>query len=343
MNPAEEKRRERKEEAERRKNRRTLKQLFDTFLESRILKPGTRKQYENLRDSAFGEMADMPVDEISEDIVRKWFLKMREESPAYAAQAARVLGAVFNSQALVNPCKVISRERAWPKQKRRTNFIGESDLPNFFKAIYELRTTSVHKDSKGKDLEPHVFQMLNHRRKVGADLIEFAVFTGLRKSEACGLRWDFIKFEDRILTIPDTKNGKPHTLPLTEHLETILKRRKEYADSVGSKWVFPAVSLGSTGHISEPRGIIDDIEGLGSVAFGMHDLRRTFDTHAMRQGIGYLQLKLLMNHSLTADVTAGYTQLTVDDLRPAMEAITRFFLSMMAKGQTLKLTNQQSA
>lgn len=43
----------------------------------------------------------------------------------------------------------------------------------------------------------------------------FVLYTGCRHGEAVSLKWSYFDFKNRLLTIPETKNGEPHVLPLS--------------------------------------------------------------------------------------------------------------------------------
>ncbi|MCA1775536.1 MAG: hypothetical protein LC676_08000, partial [Loktanella sp.] len=68
-----------------------------------------------------------------------------------------------------------------------------------------------------------------------------------------------------------------------------------------------------------------------------HDLRRTFATTASRIDISAYKLKRLTNHTSGGDVTAGYVQVTTDDLRDAMQRISDYLLSPARTGEVVQL------
>ena len=53
-----------------------------------------------------------------------------------------------------------------------------------------------------------------------------------------------------------------------------------------------------------------------------HDLRRTYVTAASETpGVSELQIKMLVNHALPRDVTAGYIMASVESLREPAEKV----------------------
>ena len=148
------------------------------------------------------------------------------------------------------------------------------------------------------------------------------LFTGLRRNEAAQLKWSDIDLKAKTLTIPDTKNHQPHTLPLSNYLSDLLVRRQQRA---ASEYVFPGSGKG--GHIVEPRkqAKYDD----SGVTFTIHDLRRTFITMAESLDISAYAVKRLVNHKMNHDVTAGYIMNDVERLRKPMQSITDNLLKLM--------------
>ena len=150
--------------------------------------------------------------------------------------------------------------------------------------------------------------------------------------KAAQLRWENIDFEDRSIHIPDTKNGQPHSLPLTTRLIELVETRRE--DQGHDEWVFPSHGKRKgRGHISEPRFIADVVSRQAGIPpFTIHDLRRTFCTMAARLHLGPFVLQRLMNHAPSGNVTSGYVHLSLDDLRMPMQQITDHFLSFDHSG-----------
>ncbi len=75
-----------------------------------------------------------------------------------------------------------------------------------------------------------------------------SLLTGARKSNVLAMRWDDIHLDRATWTIPQTKNGSPHTVPLVPAAIAVLNQRKAVSMS---EWVFPGT--GKTGHLVEPK------------------------------------------------------------------------------------------
>jgi len=149
------------------------------------------------------------------------------------------------------------------------------------------------------------------------DFVEIALFTGLRKSELLNLKWEQVNLEERTFRILETKNGDALELPMADHLHSIFERRKEITSN---EYVFQAEN--DHGYVREPKKAIQKIIDTTETSFTLHDLRRTFTRTAELLRVGTYTIKRLLNHKTGRnDVTAGYTILTAEELRPFSKEI----------------------
>ena len=154
--------------------------------------------------------------------------------------------------------------------------------------------------------------------------LHFLLFTGLRRSEGSGLVWSNVDFEDLTFTIPETKNGLPHTLPMATTVLELLKRRWEDPSRPYSDYVFPSDS--KEGCLIEPKTAVANVRVYSGVEFTLHDLRRTFITLAESLDISAYALKRLINHRDPNDVTSNYIITDVERLRSPMERVSQLIL-----------------
>lgn len=146
----------------------------------------------------------------------------------------------------------------------------------------------------------------------------------MRRNEAANLKWADVDLKNKSLTISNTKNYQPLTLPLSSHLLTILENRKANALN---DYVFPG--SGKTGILIEPRAQITKVMIASQVTFTLHDLRRTFITVAESLDVSAYAVKRLVNHKISNDVTAGYIVTDVERLRAPMQKVTDYLLKCM--------------
>jgi integrase len=232
-----------------------------------------------------------------------------KKSKARANNAMRVLRAVFNHAisryedsyghqvVLSNPVDRLSQTRAWYKVDRRQTLIKPEELPDWFAATMQLNNETTR----------HYLYLV--------------LFTGLRRSQASRLLWEDIDFEDKTLTIKETRNHQVHVLPLSDFLYELLKKRRAAKEST---YVFPSDS--ERGYLIEPKTAVKRVSEISGVVFTLHDLRRTFITIAESLDIPGYALKRLLNYKDPNHVTAEYIISNVDRLREPMQKITDFII-----------------
>lgn len=283
--------------------------IEDYFQTRKNLKPRTVKNYRALFNGYIPEWFDKRLADISKDMIEERHSSIGKKAPVAANNLMRTLRAVFNhaiakyenetgKPALeFNPVDRLSHNRAWYKVERRRGHLKPHELKPWFNATLELPTD------------------------VSRDYMHFLLFSGLRRTEAATLKWSHINLKDNSLTIVDTKNSEPHTLPLNTYLRAIIDRRKQAATN---EWVFPSPT--DDNHLRDPRRSIEYIQKSLDRNITFHDLRRTFITIAESLDIPAYALKRLLNHKNTNDVTEGYLIIDVERLRTPMQKIADFIL-----------------
>lgn len=297
----------------------TLEAVFGDYLDARkSLKPNTVFDYKRILSEGLADWATKPMLSITKNMVEAKHKKLGEKSEARANLTMRLLRALFNfaqgkyedakgqSLFLENPVNRLSHTRAWYKVERRRTIIKLNELKSWYEAVTMLPLVHISKFSE-------TFR----------DYLLLLLFTGLRRQEAAKLTWQQVDLESRTLTVTDTKNHHPHTLPLTDYLFELFIKRKNQAST---KYVFPGE--GKHGYILEPRKAMAKVTELSKVEFTLHDLRRTFITIAESLDIPSYALKRLLNHKMNHDITAGYIIMDVERLRKPMEKITSFILKV---------------
>jgi integrase len=293
----------------------TLEQAYRDYLSARKnLMPRTLHDYQRCIEGELKSWLSTPLVEISKDMVQKRHRSMGNRSHARANNTMRVLRAIFNyarenyddasGQPVLsqNPVDFLSKSRAWYKVERRRTLLKPHELKPWYEAVMLLNFDATR------------------------DYLLFLIFTGLRRSEAAGLRWEQVDLIDKSFCIEDTKNHEPHILPLSNFLFDLLSNRNAH-NFDQSPWVFPSAM--NEGHLKEPRTAIAKVTERSGVAFQLHDLRRTFITIAESLDIPAYALKRLLNHKQANDVTAGYIVPTVDRMREPMQRITDYLQAQM--------------
>lgn len=126
--------------------------------------------------------------------------------------------------------------------------------------------------------------------------LRFALLSGQRAGEVVGLKWDHIK--DGVWTLASTKNGRPHTLPVSTGMQDILNAvRKLQGDKFSSNgFVFTSRKRG--GDAVQRASLMAMMRSLpwGEDAPTVHDLRRTAATTISRLGHNRVVQDKVLNH-----------------------------------------------
>ncbi len=295
----------------------TLYECLKEYLNSRTsLKDTTASSYQSILEKHVNDWLDKPLLEIKRDDIEQKHKQIGKSSQTSANKVMRILRALFeyahgkyededgNPIILHNPVKRLSHSRAWFKEARRTSHVKTVDLKPWYRAVNSAPDWLEASDPK-----------------LIGDYLKLVLFTGLRRREAASLKWKWIDFKQRTLEIPETKNGYPHALPLSDYLYELLLSRKDN----GSEFVFPGT--GREGYFSEPKRSVENIRKKSEIHFTIHDLRRTFITIAESLGIRDYTLKRLLNHRSGGDVTDGYIMSDVERLRKPMQQISEYIVA----------------
>lgn len=130
--------------------------------------------------------------------------------------------------------------------------LGLTDTARLQYVSRTLPSTPVqHRRFVEADRLPEVFKLMKSQLVYKCslpDLIKVLCLTLCRINEVCALRYDWIDFEQGVITIPASqmKAKREHRIPICTQLEKILKRRQ----SLGGVFVFPSKTTKS-GHKSK--------------------------------------------------------------------------------------------
>ncbi len=285
----------------------TLEALFHKYTRGGRLKPGTIKNYQYAIFFYLKDWLDKPVNVITKEMVEDRYYLIRDKGidggkPTYsqAALVMRILSAMMNYARAdetieVNPVDVLKLKRIDRTTRQREHYLPAEDVRELLKVT-------------DGDTHPMVLA------------VQLILYTGFRKNEALRLKWEDIETVSGVscLVIRDTKNRRPHYLPITPSIQRILDLAKN-----DTPYVFPSTQKNDC-HITFERPTLKRLSEAIGITFKCHDLRRTFATRASEVGIDYLMVKRLLNHK-SNDITARYIQwnsaknLTV--MRKALEMV----------------------
>jgi integrase len=334
-----------------------LQQAFENFLKTRDLKDRTIREYKRSMEITFADWKNRRLLDISRDMVSKRHQKIKADAlknyklrnkklgrsldqtkaentgNAQANLHMRVLRAVLNFSAGYyedseggpllkhNPVERLSQTKAWYRVSRRQTIIKPDQLPRWYKAVMNLDNITTR------------------------DYLLFLLFTGSRRTEGMTIEINQVDLKNRAFTFLDPKNRQPITLPLSNFLHKILKKRIDQLE--GFKYVFPGVNR--NGEILkdkclvEPKRMVQKVIEESGVNFTLHDLRRHFITLADSLDISVFAVKRLVNHSMGSDVTSGYVVSDVERLRNPMKKIEDRILQVAKAKEPGKVVPIKSA
>ena len=157
------------------------------------------------------------------------------------------------------------------------------------------------------------------------DFLLVSLFTGMRRSEIATLKWEHVDLIGRTLHLPNTKNGDPLDLPMSDFLAELIAARREVVGQ--TEWVFPGT--GETGHLVETKAFVCRVcEDIRRSVHTLHDAVRTLITIAESLDIPAYALKRLLNHRADSDVTGGYIVIDAERLRVPVQRIAARILEL---------------
>jgi integrase len=285
----------------------TLRQVLESYLKARpALAERSRASYQDLVTRHLSPWLDRPLRSITPDDVERRHQEISEaveaagrySGHATADGAMRAFRVLWNYAADRDASLPASPTRRLKKQwfgvPPRERYVRAAELPRFYTTICDLPNP------------------------VARDYLLLLLFTGMRRREAAGLRWQDVDIAHRVIRLPaaKTKSRRKLDLPMSDVVLGIFMERQRPGRD---KFVFPA--NGKTGHIQEPKFPLKLVAQACGVRVSAHDLRRTYVTVAESADISPTALRALVNHSLGKDVTSGYVQMTAERLREPAQRV----------------------
>lgn len=247
----------------------TLAEVLPAYCDAKKLKEASRKRYESFFRTHFGEWLHRPVDDLRQRSFAEHCHQFAQSKGAALVELGRgVMGAVLkyvnavHGLELATPFTKLAAAGLLPERaKPRPRTLEVCDLPAWKRAVDTLP-------------EPQW------------DCLMLLLYTGMRRSECAGLTRDQIDLDKGLITIPMTKNGKPHSLPITPLMHQILHRRCEGLSA--SDKLFKAVSVE---HLAEMA------MRAGAPKFMLHDLRKLHPSIGKAEDIPDSVLRRILNHT----------------------------------------------
>ncbi len=277
----------------------TFSEVFDLFIPGKRKRNGqplserTKRDYRDCLRIHLSKIKNLKLSQIGRDDVRRAHAAATKISPASANRAVAIVSSVYNYAtdeleiySGANPASKIKKNFEAPRER----FAGKDELPRLIAAMA--------KDPLG-------------------DFFLLALLTGARRSNLQAMKFSEISLDEGVWRIPVTKNGTSQNVTLSPEAVTVLRNRKESAES---DFVFPGT--GKTGHLTEPKNawkrILKDAE---LEDLRIHDLRRTLGSWQAKAGASLSIIGKSLNHK-THQATSIYARLDLDPVRASVNAAT---------------------
>ena len=281
----------------------TLAEVLPAYCEAKKLRGSSRKRYDSFFRTHFTEWLQRPVDDLRHRSFAEHCHQFAQTKGAALVELGRgVMGAVIkyvnavHGLDLTTPFTKLAAAGLMPERaKPRPRTLEISDLPVWKRAVDTLP-------------EPQ------------RDCLMLLLYTGLRRSECAGLTRDQVDFEKGLITIPMTKNGKPHSLPITPLMDSILRRR---CVGLGApQKLFNGVSVE---HLAEMA------MRAGAPKFMLHDLRKLHVSVGKSQNIPDAVLRRIVNHTPLPTDTLNRHYVTIEhkSVLSAMNSLQKFLTKLM--------------
>jgi len=266
----------------------TLAEVIDDYFKCRPIK--SEPDYRAVLNNTFAGWMGRPIRSIARREIECCYRKVAVEKgrKPQATKAMRYLSAIMNfakaeflhGQPLLadNPVDVLKDKKVDRTIRPRDNYVPIEKLGAVIRAVRDECTETAR------------------------DLLLLELFTGLRDGEAKKLKWSDVDLERRIVTISQTKNGKPHVFGMGQFVLCMMKHR--HTSGRHDTYVFPNST--GTGPLGSIRKQLARVHKKAGFVFTHHDLRRTFATMLSGEiGVPDSTISKLLNHSPTG-VTARH-------------------------------------
>ena len=144
--------------------------------------------------------------------------------------------------------------------------------------------------------------------------------TGMRRMEILDLTWDRVNMKDRLITLGETKNGRPRVVPMTERLYVTLKGIPR---DLRNRHVF----LYNGKRMTDIRDSIETAckdagikYGRSKDTFTLHSLRHTVNTDLRKAGVQESVIDAIVGH-VNNTMFGRYNTIDVEDMRQAMSKL----------------------
>ncbi|XQC05577.1 tyrosine-type recombinase/integrase [Arcobacter cryaerophilus gv. pseudocryaerophilus] len=266
------------------------------------------------------------------DISKNDLLKIIQDKEKTAKEtASRLIGylmdlwsyAISRDYCEINHLKNIDKKYILKEKRTVTNYNKITDIPTFKELVNEIYNA-----------DNLFFSMQN--------LLKFSLHIPLRANNLCNLKWDYINFENKILTIPrkEMKVKNPNlndfSLPLSDEVLKILINQKEKIEEleINSKYIFIGIDLVKPLHKDSPTKALINLGFTRDKKQSLHSMRGSFKTILEEKedehNISDKIIKSILDHTLDNKVGLAYSNKAnyLNRQKPLLDFWSNFILDL---------------
>ncbi len=280
----------------------TLKSFFDTeYMNNYIRKYKSADKHDGaiwMFNKHLAPLAKLALHEINRTDIDDWHKSIGQNRGKYIANRClafvrHILNiAIEFGHIELNPASKIKQF----EEKSRDRFLQPTEINAFINAV---------KECSNKQFSNFVLLLL---------------YTGQRRSNIESLKWEQVDFYNKSIYLPDTKNGEPQTIPLTNQSLDLLTNIKE-STKIKSDFIFPH-HIDRSKHMTASRELwakVLKVAGIKDLRF--HDLRRTMGSYQAITGSSLHIIGKSLGHKSTG-ATMIYARLNLAPVRDSMQRAT---------------------
>ena len=289
------------------------------------LRASTRNNYENvIHNHVLPEIGKIPLNKLSQNDLQQFYGRLKKSG---RKRLTEQYGAGLSGR-MVRMCHAVCRsalERAVRDDLLHTNpAIGCKLPPKKAKEMQVLDREELQKF------------LIQAQADGYYELFLLDLCTGLRRGELIALQWEDLNFETGVLTVNKqvyTVNGELQIIPPKTKASVrklvlppaVLAVLREYRKKVDSRWMFPSPVKADrpiTPGVARRR-LQTILERADCKRVRFHDLRHTFATLALENGMDVKTLSAMLGHVSAVTTLDIYTHITGDMQRAAAASIDR--------------------
>lgn len=266
----------------------------------------TREAYRHIIDKKLPKsFVSKPIQDVTRQDVAQLHHSLRD-IPTTANKVLAMLSKFFNwsekfgyRQDHTNPCRHVEKYKEKPRQR----FLSSTEQQRLWKTL----------DEAERDNAATIYSIA---------ALRVISLTGARLREILNLKWEYVNLDQHMLNLPDSKTGAK-SIYLNDAAVSVIRKIPRQLDN---EFVFCGIIAGQP--IKELQKAWQRIRasaGLDDVR--IHDLRHTFASVAVQNGMSLPMIGALLGHSQPR-TTARYAHLAADPLRKAAQQVGQNLLSL---------------